>query len=72
MLGIFMSSLSSADFLQNLLFSKKSFRNTIIVLYRLDPDQARCVVRPDLGLNMLQLWLSADDISMQKVNSQVL
>ena len=32
---------SSADFFQNQVFRKKSFRNTIRVLNRLDPDQAR-------------------------------
>ena len=30
-------------------FSKNSFRNTISVSNRLDPDQAQCFVSPDLG-----------------------
>ena len=54
--------LSSADFFQNLLFSKNSFRNTISVSNGLDPDQDRHFVSPDLGPNCLQK-LSADDKS---------
>ena len=47
--------LSSDDFLQNQLkFMKYSFRNTILVSNRLDPDQAPRFVRPDLGLICLQ------------------
>ena len=37
-------------------FSKNSYRNAIIVSNRLDPDQARHFVGPDLGPNCLQ-WL---------------
>ena len=33
------------------MFSKRSFRNTIIVSSSLDPDQARHLVGPDLGPN---------------------
>ena len=39
-LGIFSYFLSSADFVQNQLFSKKSFRNTFGVSNSLNPDQA--------------------------------
>ena len=45
-----------------LTFSKKSFRNTIMVSNSLDPDQARHFVGPDLGPNCLQR-LSAEDKS---------
>ena len=48
-------------------FFFNSFRNTIRVSNRLDPDQARHFVRPDLCPNCLQK-LSADDISSQRVN----
>ena len=41
MLGNFICVLSSANFFQNHLFRKKSFKNTIIVSNSLDPDQAR-------------------------------
>ena len=58
--------LSSADFFQNELFSKNSFKNTIRVSKSLDPDQARYSVGPDLGPNCLQR-LSADDTSRQIV-----
>ena len=56
----FMLFLSSADFFSKSTFSKNFFRNTICVAIRLDPDQARHYVRPDLGPNCLQK-LSADD-----------
>ena len=42
------------------LFSKHSFRNTILVSNSLDPDQARHSVGPDLGPTSLR-WLLADD-----------
>ena len=58
--------LSSADFFQNELFSKNSFKNTIRVSKSLDPEQARYSVGPDLGPNCLQR-LSADDTSRQIV-----
>ena len=60
--------LSSADFFQNQLSRKKSFRNTITELNPLDPDQARCFVGADLGPNWLQT-LSADNTSGQGVNT---
>ena len=41
---------------------KNYFRNTITMSNRLDLDQARPIVRPDLGPNCLQR-LSADDTS---------
>ena len=41
--------LSSVDFFFKINFFKKSFKNTIRVSNSLDPDQARHVVRPDLG-----------------------
>ena len=51
--------LSSADFFQNELFSKYSFRSTIRVSSGLDPDQDRQNAGPDLGPNSLQ-WLLAE------------
>ena len=51
---MFMLLLSSADFLQNELFSKISFRNTIRVSNSLDTDQDRHSVGPDLDPNCLQ------------------
>ena len=51
--------LLSADFFQNQLFHKNSFRNTIRVSKGLDLDQNRHSVGPDLGPNCLQK-LSAD------------
>ena len=53
LLGNFSCFLSSADFFQNQLFFKNSFRNTIRVSNSLDPDQARHFVGPDLGPNCL-------------------
>ena len=41
-------------------FFKNSVRNNLLVSNRLDPDQARHFVGPDLGPNCLQK-LSADD-----------
>ena len=46
--------------------SKYSFRNTIRVSNRFDPDQVQPFVGPDLGPNCLQR-LSADDTSRQRV-----
>ena len=51
---MFMLLLSSADFLQNELFSKNSFRNTIRVSNSLDTDQDRRSVGPDLDPNCSQ------------------
>ena len=59
-LGNFYAFLSSADLFQNQFFFKTSFRNTIRVSNKLDPDQARHFVGPDLGPNCLQKS-SADD-----------
>ena len=56
---IFHAFLSSADFFQNKIMNN-SFRNTIWVSNRLDPDQAGRFVSPDLGPNYYQ-ELSADD-----------
>ena len=53
---------SSADFFQNQLFLKNSFRNTMGVSNSLDPDQARHLVGPDLGPNCFQRS-SADNTS---------
>ena len=61
---IFLAFLSSAEFLQNQLFSKNSRRNTIRVSNNLDPDQAQHFVNPDLGPICLQR-LSADNTSRQ-------
>ena len=60
---------SSADFFQNRSSSKKSFKATIWVSNRLDPDQAQRFVRPDLGPDRLQR-LSADDTRRQKVDTK--
>ena len=46
--------LSSANFFPKLTFSKNSFGITIRVANRLDPDQARHFVGPDLVPNCLQ------------------
>ena len=53
-------------------FFKNSFSNTegITVSKSLDPDQAQCFVRPDLGPKFLQR-LSADNTSRQGVNKRV-
>ena len=51
--------LASADFFK-IIFFKNSSRNTIKVSNSLEPDQARHVVRPDLGSICLQR-LSADN-----------
>ena len=53
-----MLSLSGADFFHNQLFRKNSFRNTIRLSNRLDPDQARCFVGSDLSPNFLPKILS--------------
>ena len=57
----------SADFFQNLIFKKYSLRNTIRVSNRLDPDQIRHFVSPDLGPNCL-LRLSAGECCYQVNN----
>ena len=54
--------LLSADFFSKSTFYKNSFMNTIRMSNRLDPDQTRHFVGPDLDPNCLQR-LSADDIS---------
>ena len=51
--------LSSVDFFQNQLF-RKNFKITFKVSNRLDPDQARHLVGPDLGPNCLQRILAKD------------
>ena len=57
----FMLFLLSADFFK-INFFKNSFRNTVSVSNRLDQDQSRRFVGPDLGPICLQK-LSADDTS---------
>ena len=47
---------------------KNYFSNTIRVSNRLDPDQVRQYVRPDLGSNCLQRLL-ADDTGRQKIKA---
>ena len=54
-----------ADFFQNQLFRKNSFRNNIKASNSLYPDQTQHFVRPDLGPNCLQR-LSADDTTRQR------
>ena len=66
MLGNFACFFVVCRFFFTLTISKKSFRNTIRVSKRLDPDQARSFVGPDLGPNCLQR-LSADDKSRHKL-----
>ena len=51
-------------------FMKNSFRYIIWVSNRLDPDQARHFVGPDLDLNCLQK-LSAEDIKRDDMHSEV-
>ena len=51
-------------------FFKSSFRNTIKASKKLDPDQARCFVGPDLGPSYLQM-LSADITSRQRAKGEV-
>ena len=46
--------LSSADFFQNFIFFKKSFRSTIRVSNSLNQDQDQRSVSPDLVPNCLQ------------------
>ena len=53
---------SSANFFPKSTFLKNSFGNTIRVSNRLDPNQVRHFVGPDLGLICLQR-LSADNTS---------
>ena len=60
--------LSPADFFQNQLFQKNSFRNTIRVLNSLNSDWARHSVGPDLGPNCLQR-LSGKETSRQRFKS---
>ena len=50
----FHAFLLSAEFFQNQIFLKNSFRNIIRVSNSLDPDQAQCFVGPDLCPNCLQ------------------
>ena len=53
---LFMIFFSSADFFPKLTFLKNYFRNSIIVLSSLDPDQAQSFVEPDLCF--LFVWLN--------------
>ena len=62
MLGNFACSFVICGFFFKSIVLKKSFRNTFRVSNSLDPDQARCFVKPDLAPNCLQR-LSADDKS---------
>ena len=48
--------LSSADFFSKPTLSKNSFRNTIRVLNRFDPEQVQHSDGPDLGPNCLQSY----------------
>ena len=57
--GYLHAVLSSADFFQNKLFLKNSFRDAIRVSNSLDPDQAQRFVGSDLDPNCLQRF-SAD------------
>ena len=72
MLGNLNAFVVSADFNLKLIFSKNSFRNTIRVPNRLDPDQDQHSVGPNLGPNCLQRF-SADNLKLplgkKKLNS---
>ena len=57
----FSTFLSSADVFQNQLLRKKKIQKYHQISKRLDPDQARHFVGPDLGPICLQR-LSAEDI----------
>ena len=61
---MFNAFLLPADFF----FQNPLFRNTTRVSNSLDPEQACCFVRPDLGPNCLQR-LSADDTRRQRVKT---
>ena len=63
---MFHDFLSSADFFSKLTFSKNSFRNNIRGSNKLDPDQDRHPVSPDLGPECLQKS-SADNARRQRV-----
>ena len=52
---ILMTFLSSADLFSKSTFSKSSFRNTIRVSNRLDPDQTWHIVGPDLRPNCFKI-----------------
>ena len=52
--------------LSSFTFSKTSFRNTIRVSNGFDPDQDRCYVSANLGLNCLQR-LSEDDKKQEEL-----
>ena len=62
LLGMLGNFLSSADFSQNLTFSKNSYTNTIRVSNNLDPDQDQHSVGPDLDPNCLQRLTAIDKI----------
>ena len=55
-LGNFYAFLSFADFFSKSTFWKNSYRNSIRVTNRLDPDQARHFVGPDLGPNCCKFY----------------
>ena len=57
---LFLFFLSSVEIFLTNFFKKTSFRNTIRMSNRLDPDQARNFVGPDLDPNCLQRLLAAD------------
>ena len=71
MLGIFSYFCCRLLSFSKLTFSNNSFKNTIRVSYKLDPDQDRRSVGPDLGPDCLQT-LSADQkkfaTRMERVN----
>ena len=59
-------SLHAANFacflLSKLLILKSSFRNSIRMLNCFDPGQVRCIMRPDLGLNYLQMLSAVKEL----------
>ena len=71
MLGNFNYIFVVCDFFKKNNCFKKSFRNTIRVSNRLDPDQAQRFVRPDLGPNCKGYrQMSKVAISKERVKAQ--
>ena len=65
-ISVDLSVLGMRPIYAELMFTSLSIRGVIRVSKSFDPDQARCLVGPDLGRNCLQK-LSADDTSYIEV-----
>ena len=73
MLVKFSSVLSpDAFFLSKFTFSKNSFTNTIRVSNSLDPDQAKCFVRPDVCTGYQETILADIGLSLLSVKTSYL